>query len=168
VVWFSIAFIVFETASSWMLLVLGVTVPFAVVFKHLLKAPTRRGRAIIDHLEGFRHYLGVAEADRLELENPPERTPALFEQFLPYALALDVEQRWAEQFTDVFARVDYEPGWYAGDNFHALGTTAFASSLGAGFSSAIASASTAPGSTSGSGGRGSSGGGGGGGGGGGW
>ncbi len=76
-------------------------------------------------------------------------------------LALGVEQRWSEQFTEVLAAAKHEPDWYASDNFHALGATAFASSLGSGFSSAIASASTAPGSTSGSGGGGSGGGGGG-------
>jgi len=31
-------------------------------------------------------------------------TPELFERYLPYALALDVEQAWAERFSDVLAR----------------------------------------------------------------
>ncbi len=168
VAWFVVAFVALTMSSIWSLLVFGGSAGLVILFRHLLKAPTKAGQIIIDHLKGFQHYLGVAEADRLELQNPPERTPALFEQFLPYALALDVEQRWAEQFTEILASTDYQPGWYSGGNFHALGATAFASSLGSGFSSAIASASTAPGSSSGSGGGGSSGGGGGGGGGGGW
>ena len=40
-------------------------------------------------------------------EGVPERTPELFEKFLPYALALGVEQKWSEQFsTELAAAVD--------------------------------------------------------------
>jgi uncharacterized membrane protein len=147
------------------------------IFYHLLKAPTMAGRIILDQIEGFKMYLGVAEKDRLNLENPPERTPEIFEKFLPYALALDVEQQWAEQFEDVLAKAgqagqEYSPSWGTGSGWHNLTATSFASSMGSSFASTISSASTAPGSRSGGsgggGGGGSSGGGGGGGGGGGW
>jgi uncharacterized membrane protein len=130
----------------------------------------------MDQIEGFTDYLSVAEEDRMNLLNPPERTPELFEQFLPYALALGVEQAWSEQFSDVLARAaqdaaaqgrSYSPRWYSGRSFD-RGLGSFASTLGGGFSGAVSAASTAPGSSSGSGGGGSSGGGGGGGGGGGW
>jgi uncharacterized membrane protein len=148
-----------------------------VLFYHLLKAPTRLGRRVMDEIDGFAEYLSVAEKDRMNLLNPPERTPELFERFLPYALALGVEQAWGEQFSDVLAAASvaetrshssYRPHWYSGSTFNAGNFGNFASSLGSGFSGAISSASTAPGSSSGSGGGGSSGGGGGGGGGGGW
>ncbi|HUT50671.1 MAG TPA: DUF2207 domain-containing protein [Alphaproteobacteria bacterium] len=146
------------------------------VFFHLMRAPTRMGRKVMDQLEGFRMYLSVAEKDRMNLMNPPAETPELFEKFLPYALALDVEQKWSERFADVLkaARMadgtPYHPYWYHGHSWSALGATGLASGLGGAFSGAISSSSTAPGSSSGSGGGGggSSGGGGGGGGGGGW
>lgn len=144
-----------------------------VLFHHLLKAPTKAGRKLMDEIEGFRMYLEVAEADELNMRNPPEKTPALFEAYLPYALALDVEQAWSNKFAAVLAAATvggepYHPYWYHGASWHVMGAGAFASSLGESFSSAISSSSTAPGSSSGSGGGGSSGGGGGGGGGGGW
>jgi uncharacterized protein (TIGR04222 family) len=147
-----------------------------VVFFFLLRAPTTAGRKLLDQIEGFRMYLDIAEKDDLELRHPPEKTPQLFEAYLPYALALGVEQSWAEQFADVFAQLEertgapYQPGWYqgrwqsSGYGGSVRGMNAMTSSLG----SAISSASTPPGSSSGSGGGGSSGGGGGGGGGGGW
>lgn len=147
-----------------------------VVFYHLLKAPTMSGRRMMDQIDGFKDYLSVAEKDRMNFHNPPERTPELFERYLPYALALGVEQAWAEQFASVLSaasqsgdhgRSGYRPRWYSGNSFDGnIGR--LSSSLGSGFSSAISSASTAPGSSSGSSGGGSSGGGGGGGGGGGW
>ena len=61
-----------------------------------LQSATREGRKIMDQIEGFRQYLNVAEEDRLEYLNPPKKTPELFEKFLPYAIALDVENSWAK------------------------------------------------------------------------
>ncbi|HQI80957.1 MAG TPA: DUF2207 domain-containing protein, partial [Deltaproteobacteria bacterium] len=69
-----------------------VVVLLNILFYHLMKAPTIRGRRVMDAIEGLRLYLSVAEKDRLNLLNPPEKTPEVFERFLPYALALDVEQ----------------------------------------------------------------------------
>jgi uncharacterized membrane protein len=105
--------------------------------------------------------------------NPPERTPELFERYLPYALALDLEQKWSEQFSDVLSsarlgEAAYSAAWFSGTSFSDLTAGDFASSIGDSFSGAISSSSAAPGSGSGGGGGGSSGGGGGGGGGGGW
>jgi uncharacterized membrane protein YgcG len=143
-----------------------------VTFYTLLKSPTKLGRRIMDRIEGFRMYLSTAEEHRLEKLHPPEKTPELFERYLPYALALEVDQEWSEKFADVLAKAaasdDYSPGWYHGRHWNSMHTRGFASSLGSSLSSAISSASTAPGSSSGFGGGGSSGGGGGGGGGGGW
>ncbi len=155
------------------LLIIAGAIGADFLFHRLLKAPTRAGRDLLDRTDGFRMFLSVAEKDRLKFANPPERTPELFERYLPYALALDVEQPWAEQFSAVLARAGeaggaYRPGWYSGPSWSGFGGSAFVSSLGGTLSSAIASSSTAPGSSSGSGGGGSSGGGGGGGGGGGW
>jgi uncharacterized membrane protein YgcG len=165
------------TPGGW---VAALTVVLALlvngVFGKLLKAPTREGRLRLDEIEGFRLYLNVAEGDEIKLITAPRRTPALFESYLPFALALGVEQRWAEQFASVFLTQapDYQPIWYQG-SFHAGDVDRFSASFGRSFESAISSAATPPGSSSGSsggggggGGGGSSGGGGGGGGGGGW
>jgi uncharacterized membrane protein YgcG len=143
------------------------------LFYHLLKAPTLSGRKIMDQIEGFKLYLSVAEKERLNLLNPPEKTPELFEKYLPYALALDVENAWSEQFAEVLARAGtetqpYTPAWYSGRSWDGFHASRFADSLGSSFAGAISSSSSPPGSSSGSGGGGFSGGGGGGGGGSGW
>lgn len=152
---------------------LVIAVSLNYLFHHLLKAPTRAGRNILDQIEGFKVFLEATEKDRMNMMNPPERTPELFEKYLPYALALGVEQRWAEQFSDVLSSAaaggaGYSPAWYAGTSLAAVSAGDFANSLSSAFAGSISSASTAPGSSSGGGGGGSSGGGGGGGGGGGW
>ena len=179
---FAMPFLGAEVAVIWMLgSQVSVTIPalllsaivINVVFHHLLKAPTRAGRRLLDELEGFRQFLDVAEREEMNFRNPPEKTPELFERFLPYALALGVEQHWMERFAGLFVRLEergehYRPAWYHGHHWqlHDLGN--FSHSLGTSLGSALSSSSSAPGSSSGSGGGGSSGGGGGGGGGGGW
>jgi uncharacterized membrane protein YgcG len=166
--WFFGAWQLYRLTSPWVLAAFVLAFVLNTVFHHLLKAPTIEGRRVMDQIEGFRRYLSIGERDRLNLENPPERTPEHYEAFLPFALALDVEQKWSEQFSDVLANTEYHPEWYR-DRADRLFTPAvFASTMGSALASAIASSSTSPGSSSGSGGGGSSGGGGGGGGGGGW
>lgn len=163
---------VFATATSIPSVVfIFIIVLLNILFYHLMKAPTIKGRQTMDQIEGLKLYLSVAEKDRLNQLNPPEKTPQVFEKFLPYALALDVEQQWCEQFADVMAQTSdekgYKPIWYTGRHFATGGLAGLASGLGA-MSSSISSSSSPPGSRSGGGGGGSSGGGGGGGGGGGW
>jgi uncharacterized membrane protein YgcG len=154
------------------------TAPLVALAFYILKAPTVQGRNVMDEIEGFKQYLGVAEEDRLNHLHPPEKTPELFERYLPYAVALDVENRWAERFAGVLAAAAAAgaatAAWYSGDRFSDNDWGGFASRVGSSLASTVASASTAPGSSGGSGGSsgssggGSSGGGGGGGGGSGW
>jgi uncharacterized membrane protein YgcG len=164
------------TSSSYVMpLFLVAAMAVNYIFFNLLKAPTLAGRKLLDEIEGFKRFIAATEQDRLNTLNPADRTPQLFEKYLPYALALDVEQQWAEQFSGSIDKAataagtsQYHPAWYSGSSWGSFSATDFASSLGGSFSNAISSSSTAPGSSSGSGGGGSSGGGGGGGGGGGW
>ncbi len=156
--------------AVWLLLVAALN----ILFYHLLKAPTLLGRKLLDRIAGFKLFLAATEGDRLQRLFPAGRTPELFEKFLPYALALGVEQQWAEQFADLLAAAarpgagGYRPGWYSGSSWTGAGAGGFAGSLGSVLSTAISSSAAAPGSFSGGGGGGSSGGGGGGGGGGSW
>ncbi len=142
-----------------------------VAFMAWMKAPTAEGRKLLDRIAGLRLYLGVAERDELAAQKAPPMTTEEFQRFLPYALALDVEQTWADRFAAAVgpaaaAAAATSMAWYQGGSTSNL--AGFTSGLGSSLSSAISSSSTAPGSSSGGGGGGSSGGGGGGGGGGGW
>jgi uncharacterized membrane protein len=151
--------------------------PLVAVGFSWLRAPSVAGRKVMDQIDGFRHYLGVAEKERLEFLNPPKETPELFERFLPYAVALDVENAWGQRFAGVLAAAAAAGtattmSWYSGNRDFTSNPVSFTSHLGGELSQTIASASTPPGSSgggsSGSSGGGSSGGGGGGGGGSGW
>ncbi|MGZ4877065.1 MAG: DUF2207 domain-containing protein, partial [Candidatus Angelobacter sp.] len=184
---FSLPFLAGECVGLGMLIwacglaaagIIAACIGINVIFHHLLKAPTLAGRALMDRVDGFKTFLKAVDADRLQTMTPPDKTPQLFERFLPYAFALGVEHAWAEQFSQVLARAatagaagggtSYSPSWYTGAAMASFSASDFTSSFSSSFSSAISSSSAAPGSSSGSGGGGSSGGGGGGGGGGGW
>jgi uncharacterized membrane protein YgcG len=160
----------FATEAGWISIGSALLAVAAnAVFAKLLKAPTVAGRAVMDQIEGFKLYLDVAEGDELGMIDAPPLTTELYERYLPAALALGVEQSWAEHFAAVFATQaeGRAPRWYSGDRWDTSHVGRFSASLGSSLNSAVSSASKAPGSSSGRGG-GSSGGGGGGGGGGGW
>lgn len=159
--------------SVLVIVTIAIMVVLIVFFAIVLKRPTGLGRKLLDEISGFQEYLEIAEKDELNLRNPPQKTPVLFEQLLPFALALGVEQQWAEKFTKIFAELkgqkgsDWQPAWYSG-SWNSMNLRSNTSSLSSGLGSAISSSVSPPGSSSGGGGGGSSGGGGGGGGGGGW
>lgn len=174
----------FASGDPLPLLLTLIAFPVVIVAKMNLRGPTAAGWVLRKRIADFRHYLSIAEEDRLEKLNPPEKTAALFERYLPYAIALEVETRWAQRFARILAEAAMDPttdqdnGWYSGDRQSWSRPAAFATAVGASLTATIASASTPPGSSSdsgsssssssGSSGGGSSGGGGGGGGGSGW
>lgn len=180
---FAIPFIILEViglgvlvknTSLFFVIFLTTFIIINIFFFKALKRRTVLGRTLEDKIEGFRMFLSVTEEDRLNFTNPPEKTPELFEKFLPYALALGVEQRWSEKFSDILNNSSYKPDWYNGSTYSTFSTLSdFTRDIGSSLSDQISSSSHAPGSRSGGGsssshGGGSSGGGGGGGGGGGW
>jgi uncharacterized membrane protein len=144
-----------------------------VLYIILIRGPTALGAQAASELEGFKMYLKTAEEHRLNLLTPPERTPELFEKLLPYAIALGVENKWGEKFTDVLKRANYNPEWYNNNN-KPFSAAHFPSTISRSFNSSIRSAKINPSGgspssgsrswSSGSGGGGRSGGGGGGGG----
>jgi uncharacterized membrane protein YgcG len=141
-----------------------------IAFYFWMRAPTQLGVRLLDRINGFRWYLGVAEKQELDARYRPESRPDLFATYLPYALALGVGNAWAERFAEALTPAQMQaaqPAWYAGSTGGFTGTSfaSFTSDLSSGFAGAIASSSVAPGSGAGGG---FSGGGGGGGGGGGW
>lgn len=143
-------------------ILVGGLIAINLIFQYLLKTYTPQGRKLLDQVEGFRLFLNTTEQDRLERLNPPEATAALYEKYLPYALALDVENSWGERFTHLLKKVSWYEGtaWVNANTF----TTVISNQMGQAVATTLYSSSNSSSSF----GSGSSGGGGGGGGGGGW
>ncbi|GJL93111.1 DUF2207 domain-containing protein [Hyphococcus sp.] len=161
--------------SVWHTSTVIVLVGLSVVFSYLLPAPTEKGQTIRTEIEGFRLYLETAEKLQLNAakpgtDAPPPMTTERYERFLPFAIALGVEDPWTRHFEKLIPEEakTYQPRWA---NMHGRGYSSLhglnrslVSSMSSGVSSALPQSS----SSSGSSGGGFSGGGGGGGGGGGW
>ncbi len=146
---------------------------------------TQLGAEVLEHLQGLRDYLALAEADRLRVLQSPEgaqRTRIdpddddavikLYEKLLPWAMVWGVEKQWQGVLGQKYAETQTEPSNIQFSNGFA-GLSGFATSaVASGFSQTVTSSSyssSGGGSSfsSGSSGGGFSGGGGGGGGGGG-
>jgi uncharacterized membrane protein len=142
---------------------LVLSVIICIIVFRLSPAKTEKGVAIKEYLLGLKEYLQIAEKDRLQFHNAPEKKPEVFEALLPYAMILGVTDIWAKEFKDITMP---QPSWYVGPAGSQFNSVIFVHSI-ASFST-FTNNTVAPSSGGGSGGGGFSGGGGGGGGGGSW
>ena len=139
---------------------------------------TDEGLALRRYLAGLKMYIGVAEAERLQMLQSPEGTEKvkidtaderqlvkLYERVLPYAVLFGQEKEWSKQLGKYYEQVGEQPDWYSGQG--AFNAAAFAAGMNS-LSSVARSASDYSSTSGGSTGGGFAGGGGGGGGGGGW
>ena len=159
--------------SPMLLIVAGIV--FALSFGWSL---TDEGLALRRYLAGLKMYIGVAEAERLQMLQSSEgaekvkvdatdekQLVKLYERVLPYAVLFGQEKEWSKQLGRYYEQVGEQPDWYSGQGaFNAAAFAAGVNSLSSVASSASDYSSTSGGSTGG----GFAGGGGGGGGGGGW
>lgn len=123
---------------------------------------TEEGVRVRDQVRGFQAFLSRVDSDYYRRM---VTSPELFERYLPWAIALQVDARWARAFEGIYQE---PPEWYQGATpGSTFRPTAFAARMSSLSTQAGRSFSSSPGS-SGSGGGGSSGGGSGGGGGGGF
>ena len=102
----------------------GVTTPVAPVLAGILSAaiivgfgffmPARTvyGARTLEQVLGFEEFLRRVEADRFERV---VKTPELFEKYLPFALALRVDENWCRAFQDIYTT---PPQWYSGNHVH--------------------------------------------------
>ena len=133
-------------SGPWLFLValfVAATALLAAVSYCRLTVPTPEGWKRRDEIEGLKLFLGVAEADRLRLLNPPDFTPALYEKLLPYAIALGVEMVWSRRFSAALAgsQTEYQPDWYDGSHtWSHCDVSDFSSGLGTGLATAISAA----------------------------
>ncbi|RMG57823.1 MAG: DUF2207 domain-containing protein [Gammaproteobacteria bacterium] len=155
---FSLPFIGGEFFGLFMFsTMLGPAIPLGlllIVFVNLafyqwLKAPTRAGRRLLDEIEGFREYLVTAEADDITASKERFEDLGLFERYLPWAMALDVEQAWASHFQGALERSMQEghgqgwhPGWYHGSGVAGADLAGLSTGLTGGLAGALASASS--------------------------
>jgi len=90
-----------ESSPAYALMVAAI-IFVTVMCAPLLSSYTDIGRKTLDEIEGFRQFLVRVEEDQLARLNTPNATPEFMNQFLPYAVALDVREAWGDRFCDDF------------------------------------------------------------------
>lgn len=84
----------------------------------LIGGRTPLGRTVLERFEGFSLYLRLSEKERTVMARAPLMSASHFEDLLPYAVALGVEENWCKQFRNwlISAGVasSYAPSWYGG------------------------------------------------------
>ena len=85
-------------------------------FGIFMPARTLKGARTLEAILGFQEFLQRVESDRFRRMIT---SPDLFEEYLPYAMALGVEDAWARAFEDLYKE---PPTWYVGRHPHAFHT----------------------------------------------
>ncbi|HWR16030.1 MAG TPA: DUF2207 domain-containing protein [Terriglobales bacterium] len=91
---------------------------FVLIFGRNMSAKTILGGRTRVHILGLQEFMNRVDKDRLQ-RMPPDT----FEKFLPFAMALGVEQRWAQAFAGIMQNPPtwYQPyGGYSGMNFNSM------------------------------------------------
>lgn len=70
-----------------------------------------RGRGMNQELRGLEMYINTAEKDRLTRINAPDDSVAVYEELLPYAVALGCVKAWQRRFDPLLLELDYAPAW---------------------------------------------------------
>lgn len=97
-----------SVVDSPLLLVASAVVAVIIVFifARIMTAKSLKGVRTKVQILGFQEFVNRVDADRLK-RMPPDT----FEKFLPFAMALGIENRWAKVFQGI---VQNPPNWYVG------------------------------------------------------
>ena len=68
------------------------------LFIPIMDVPSHEAAVLRQEIAGLALYIGAAEADRLNMFNPPDRPLQLYQRLLPYAVALGLEKAWGASF----------------------------------------------------------------------
>ena len=113
----------FTQSGPWMFGAILLAVLIIFLFSRLMSAKSMKGVRTRVEILGFQEFMNRVDADRLK-RMPPDT----FEKFLPYAMALGVEHRWAKAFQGI---VQNPPTWYEGGYGPNFNTWMFMHDLGA-------------------------------------
>ena len=113
----------FSASGLWMVASIVLAVAIIFFFSRIMTAKSLKGVRTRVEILGFQEFMNRVDADRLK-RMPPDT----FEKYLPYAMALGVEHRWARAFQGI---VQNPPSWYEGGYGPNFNTWLFMHDLGA-------------------------------------
>jgi hypothetical protein len=84
--------------GSTVVVVTGLLVAVNVCCLLWLRMPTKAGQELLDAIDGFLQFLTSVERLPMDRTDAPGDHAGLYEKYLPYAVALEVEQSWCDRF----------------------------------------------------------------------
>lgn len=87
-------------------------------FLRFVNMPTRDGRQILTEIAGFRLFLESVERLPMERSEGPADHAGLYEKYLPYAVALEVEQAWGDRFVALTSTYHENAGVRGAEDFY--------------------------------------------------
>lgn len=127
--------------SPWIATVsIGVAIAIVIFFVRIMPARSLRGARTWVAVRGFEEFMNRVDGDRLR--TMPANT---FEKYLPFAMALGVEERWAQAFAGILQN---PPTWYVGPPGTHFNSMHFTNNLRAMASTANTTFASAPRSSS--------------------
>jgi uncharacterized protein (TIGR04222 family) len=88
-----------------LVIALAVCVPIVLIVAQLMPRRTRKGRVAWERVRGLEEFIRRAEVDDLKAAD----RQGVFEKLLPYAIALNLADRWAKAFEGIYTQ---PPTWY--------------------------------------------------------
>jgi uncharacterized membrane protein len=114
-------------------------------FGIFMPSRTVSGTRMLERILGFQEFLDRVESDRYRRMIS---SPEMFETYLPYAMALGVEEKWARAFEEIYTE---PPSWYVGHHPASFRTSLLVNDLSLMTSHAASAMLSQPRSTGGSG-----------------
>ena len=99
----------FTQSGVWLIVAIVLAAAVIFLFSRIMTAKSLKGVRTRIEILGFQEFMNRVDADRLK-RMPPDT----FEKYLPYAMALGVEHRWAKAFQGI---VQNPPSWYEGASY---------------------------------------------------
>jgi uncharacterized membrane protein YgcG len=100
--------IVLNGGSIWKFIALIVIMIFNINIVSVMDKRTKLGADYLGRILGLKHFIDVAEKDRLEMLVNDD--PEYFYKILPYAFVLNVSDVWSKKFESIAVP---QPSWYA-------------------------------------------------------
>lgn len=106
-----------EDAVSWLTaLATAVTLTLIIFIRIGMRALTPEGTDIAEQVDGLKYYMEAVEEKILKTFDPPQMSRQLYEDYLPYAIALNVESKWGDKFAATMDEATLQnsspPSWY--------------------------------------------------------
>lgn len=89
-----------------------------VSFLRFMRTPTEQGWQLLDEIEGFRVFLNEVDQPMMDRAEAPHAQPGTYEKYLPYALALGVEQGWSDRFVALASTLHRAEGMTGAESFY--------------------------------------------------